>query len=194
MKINNPSQYGKTKYLFIDGGYLRERLKDFNDELKELFGEKGEIDYNLLRGDHQRVFYYDCLPERREGEDKRKYEAKLQKVKIFFERLQCLSGFHIYQGVVKGQRQKRIDVLISVHMLEHSINHNMQELTFIAGDEDFVPLIESINRLGIYTNLLYDSRSVSNELIYAVDNSDEIDIYKIYSWQRKGFKDKHPFN
>lgn len=192
MAIGSMFPQRKIKYLFIDGAYLRERIKEFDEELKELFGESGEIDYNTIRGDHQKVFYYDCLPVRKEAKSKSDYEIKKKRQENFLLNLKHLSGFRVYEGMVKGEmRQKRVDVIIAVQMLEHAINQNMQELTLIAGDDDFVPLLESINRFGIYTRLLYSNKSVSDDLICAADTSDEIDLHRAYAWKVADYKEKY---
>lgn len=178
------------EYLFIDGGYFKKAVDVANEDLKVLFGKPCEIDFGKLRGRHQKVFYYDCLPHESNKSGRKKQEE-------FFSDLRSLPGFHVYTGELRGKlpnlRQKKVDILIAVHMLMHTINKNTAKITFIAGDADFVPLIESLVQLGAYTRLIYQNKSISSELLQTVDEGIEIDMHMLHGWATEHYQQAYHF-
>ena len=72
-------------------------------------------------------------------------------------------GFTFIGGRITGRpgniRQKGVDVLLAVEMLDHAFRKNMDEAWLLAGDADFVPLVEAVTRLGTWVNVIYDPRA-----------------------------------
>lgn len=109
--------------------------------------------------------------------------------------LRSLRGWHVIEGVVKrtGKRaqQKEIDILIAVDMLTHTYRRNMHRATFIAGDQDFRPLVEAIVRDGMFIELWYGSASVSSELMLAVDAHFKMSPYFIHGKLDRKYRDRY---
>jgi len=185
----------QNKYLFIDGAYLRAVISDFG---KYWYGiEDVPFRYNALALGHKKVFYYDCLPIARSDETEDAFALRLAAQENFFGELRALHGWHVLLGVLKRARkekatQKEIDVMIAVDMLTHTYRRNMSELTFIAGDQDFLPLVEALVREGMFVTLLYEQESGSRELINAADARKSMDLPTLHSLLTSEFRDSHP--
>lgn len=183
----------QIKYLFIDGGYFREVVKSFS---QEYFNEiSPSFDYDLIAKDHDKVFYYDCLPQRKSGEADEDYEVRIKTEKELFRSMRLCSGWHVLEGVVKSEgkkaRQKEVDIRIAVDMLTHSHQRNMHKISFIAGDQDFKPLVDAVVREGMFIDLWYVNGHISEDLLLAADSRRELDIYWMYSITDTVFRKKH---
>jgi uncharacterized LabA/DUF88 family protein len=181
--------------MFIDGAYLRAVISDF---AKYWYGLSDvPFLYNLFADRHNKVFYYDCLPVKGSSESEEDFIAKLESQQKLFRKLRALHGWHVLEGVVKRGRkdkvtQKEVDVMIAVDMLTHTHRRNMSELTFVAGDQDFLPLVEALVREGMFVNLLYERESGSTDLINAADARRPMDVYLLHSFLSSEFQDSHP--
>src|SRR5436190_18336887 len=165
----------RTTYLFIDGGYLN---KIHADAMTSVFGMSGDIDLGnvavTLRNmtadiDITRSFYYDCIDEvRKATEDDSQLKVRIECQNHSISAINSLPGFFVRLGSVTGRagriRQKEVDVLLAVDMLEHSFRKNMEVAVLLAGDRDFVPIVESLVRLGTYVYVVYEPQSASPEL------------------------------
>jgi uncharacterized LabA/DUF88 family protein len=179
----------ECRYLFIDGAYLSNvvNIKSseyFNNELKYL-------DMIYLCNQYRKIFYYDCLPTKKESGDNSEYEEKHN----YLNSLRLFKRFHVYEGTISGEgkrrRQKQVDILIAVHMLTHTFNKNMTEVTLLAGDLDFKPLVDALVQEGMYVCLLCDKTSASKNLMYSADVVNEIDVGWIYNYSPKEIKKNH---
>jgi uncharacterized LabA/DUF88 family protein len=155
------------------------------------------FDYQVLAQGHTKVFYYDCLPERRKNETEDELKTRTDAQEKLFKRLRSLPGWHVLQGVAKrtrksGVTQKEVDVMIAVDMLTHTYRRNMSALTFVAGDQDFLPLVEALVREGMYVKLLYEKESASQELINSSDERKALDIYALHGLLSFQFRHAHP--
>ena len=65
----------EAKYLFVDGGFLRELSNKFSEYFFD--GSRIELDYSLIKGNHTKAFYYDALPKRRNKEKEDAFKARL---------------------------------------------------------------------------------------------------------------------
>lgn len=185
-------------YLFVDGAYFRLVVDEY---MQLLFGVPAEIDYAALRQisrDIRRVFYYDCLNDRQKvGESSADFEARVQKQQATFEAIQSLDGFHVRLGSLSGGRgkklrQKKVDILLAVEVLDHAFRKNMDQICLIAGDLDFAPLVDSLIRLGTYVQIMYQPKSAARGLYSAADVGRPISLNEIYSWTTKEFQRQHP--
>lgn len=182
-------------YLFIDGAYL---TKAFDDLSKKWFaGIELPINYSLLAVNHQKVFYYDCLPAQKDGESNEDFSLRKLPQERKFESLRNLNGWHVNEGVAKhrkrqGAQQKEVDILIAVDMLSHTHRRNMDRLTFIAGDQDFCPLIEAVVREGMFVELFYDPTSVSKDLKNSADSTRKLNLYTAHELLDRKFSETHP--
>ena len=100
------------------------------------------------------------------------------------------------EGVIVGSgsraRQKQVDVQIAVDLLTHSYGKNMHRAAFIAGDQDFKPLVEAVVRDGMFIEIWFERSSASVDLLNAADARKRLDVYTIQPYLPKPFRDAHP--
>lgn len=137
-------------YLFIDAGYLNRRLESFG---KEWFGVTAVANYSAIGAGFTKTFYYDCLPFKTDSESEIDFKRRTEIKEAHFDKLRSYPGWHVSEGLAKWRKkgrstQKEVDILITVDMLTHTHRKNMHRLAFIAGDQDFRPLLEAIVRDG----------------------------------------------
>jgi uncharacterized LabA/DUF88 family protein len=171
----------RTKYLFIDGGYLDEVLGAHS---RDFFGgAELDINYQRIGSDFQKVFYYHCPPPEPSTPTpetearKRAYEARVRD-------LTELGGWHVFQGITKrhakrGNTQKEVDVQLAVDLLTHSFRGNMDEATLLTGDQDFRPVVEAVVREGMFLTLWSDPRTTSSELRTTADHRRSLDVWEV---------------
>jgi hypothetical protein len=145
----------------------------------------------------QRVFYYDCLHDiPRVDETEAELNVRVQEQKAFFDRVQSLPGFHVRLGSLSGSsrklRQKEVDILLAVEMLEHAFRKNMTSATLLAGDLDFAPLIDSLVRFGTWVDILYDPKSVAPALVASADRGVQIVFDDYHSMCTPTFRAANP--
>jgi uncharacterized LabA/DUF88 family protein len=165
------------RYLFIDAGYLRKR---YTAAMQKFLGVDGDLTVEELRDtfDAYRAFFYDCLDERR-GPDTAG-ERRLQEVSR-------LSGYHVRKGKLTGQgpgRQKQVDISLAVDMLEHASRDNFGRAELIAGDSDFVPVVQALVRMGKWVEVIYDADSIASDLLEAADSRYQIGFNSYHRWTK----------
>ncbi len=186
-------------YLFVDGGYLRSRHSEL---INRVFGEasplhlQGIRNLNPGRGPFHRVFYYDCLHDiPKVGETEEQLKIRVMEQQAFFDDLQTYEGFHVRLGSLSGSsrkfRQKEVDILLAVDALEHAFRKNLSALTLIAGDLDFVPLVDSLVRSGTWVEILYDQRSFAKRLLESADKALPLEFHSYYGFCSGEFRTKH---
>lgn len=199
MGIYNPPAANEQAYVFVDGAYLRQIAEKM---MGALFGTPADLNFaSLATASGQRakrVFYYDCLDDRkRHNESDSEYENRVHEQETLFDSIQSLSGFHVRLGSLAGTRtrkirQKKVDVLLVVDALENAFRGNMSRCSIIAGDLDFLPLVESLVRFGTYVQVLYEPSSASRALYRAADLAQEITVQTLYCWMSHQFQQSHP--
>jgi uncharacterized LabA/DUF88 family protein len=194
--INNPGAAPQnTRYLFVDGNQLTATL---NEVGQAWFGESIEIDFNSLKVDHQKAFYYDCLPARVPADQPGDHEQKVREKDAFFNSIRDLPGWHVRPGLAKhrhkvGQQQKEVDILIAVDMLSHAHRRNTSRITFITGDQDFAPLVEALVREGVYVQLVYPTGHVSSDLKHFADEAVPMTAGFLFARSTQQFRTRHSF-
>jgi uncharacterized LabA/DUF88 family protein len=184
----------EREYLFIDGAYFHATLQAFS---KKYFDNR-KISLNpwALTSEFQKCFYYDCDPTKRTDESETEFEARKSETEAFERRLSSQPGVHIYKGAIRGMgkrnRQKGVDVAIAVDMLTHSYRKNIQRATLLAGDLDFLPLVEALVLDGLYVTLWYCRERTSKELIEAVDQRRFFSVNSIYDFLDSDFRQVVP--
>jgi uncharacterized LabA/DUF88 family protein len=174
----------EIKYLFIDGGCLRECLARMSNTYAG--GACLRPDYGTLTRAYSKVFYYDALPARKSDDKDESYKLRIMPQRSLFDHLSNLDRFHVYEGDVRrsaarrGPEQKKVDVMIAVDMLTHSFRRNMHEATLLTGDLDFKPLIDALVQEGMFVTLWYPPGETSKELIAAADRSERFSIRSVY--------------
>jgi hypothetical protein len=78
-----------------------------------------------------------------------------------------------------------------VDAMEHAARGNMQLAIFITGDLDFEPLLNSLLRLGVRTQLKYVPLQTSPELRAAADEIRKITLEHFFAWSAPSFRENH---
>lgn len=172
------------KYLFIDGGCLRAILKNISDRYFD--GMPIKIDFNRLRGDHFKAFYYDAIPAIKDTETDYQYAQRIKDRLELHNHIASLQGYHVYEGDSRIRRkqvqQKEVDVIIAVDMLTHTFRGNMDRATFIASDLDFKPLLDALVREGMFVHLMYPPAETNQNLVDAADSRQPLAIDSIVGY------------
>ena len=70
---------------------------------------------------------------------------------------------------VKGGHSKRVDISLATDMLTHAARHHYDIAILVAGDEDYVPLVEAVQTEGRRVHLWSVTEGLSPGLARAVD-------------------------
>lgn len=168
---------GKNAYGFIDGAYLRKLAEEAGVPLQDpkrvlhlaLSGATEHIYDPVHPGNLNlgRVTYYDAHSE----ED----TEVPQSLRDYWDALELLPDTHLGFGWVRGKkrkkprRQKAVDTLIAVDMLVGAFNELFPVAVLVAGDADYVPVINEVKRLGVLTVVAASPKSIADELKRAAD-------------------------
>jgi len=161
--------------IFIDGGYLAKILEHEHSSKRIDLGklqDKMKNHYDLFR-----TYYYICPPfQSTTPTDDEK--TRLGNYDRFIYNLHKIPHFEIRQGILIETRdsfqQKRIDVMLAVDMVRTTWNRSMHRAAIIAGDGDFVPVINDIKNAGVIVCLYYSENAISKELLDVCDERTRI--------------------
>lgn len=174
-----------VKYLFIDAGCIDNRLK----QMSETFAEAAPLSlaWPSLAAGYEKVFFYDALPGQKRSEHDEDYELRRDAAEQRHLYLQTLDRFRVYQGDARwrsgrGHEQKKVDVMIAVDMLKHTIRRNMQAAALLTSDVDFRPLLDALVDEGMFVTLIYNPSNTSQELLGAADARLPLSCYQMWSW------------
>lgn len=109
-----------------------------------------ELDWRRISHGYRKVFYYDALPGKQQSESDQDFNQRLTKAEGFHLYLQTLDRYRVNEGSLRwrkgrGNEQKKVDIMIAVDMLKHTIRKNMDEAALVASDVDFRPLLDALN-------------------------------------------------
>lgn len=164
----------QSVYLFVDGEHLQQV---WNETICRVANQDVPIDFTkLLKAAHaSKGFYYDCIPgEAKKGESATEFDKRRQEREEYFEYIRGFPGFHVRPGITRGrggkqpQRQKEVDVLLTVEMLTHAFRGNARGIVCITSDLDFRPLIEAVVQTGAYVRLM-SGANAPRELRWSAD-------------------------
>ncbi len=187
-------------FLFIDGEFLR---KYYSETICKWTDNQGEIDFGNLNSAFQhpaKCFYYDCLDNiKHESENEEEFINRKKEQEALFSKIRSVRGTHVRLGRLVGsenkkgpRRQKEVDILLAVDMLEHATRQNMSAVTLITGDGDFKPLVEAIVRLGLNITIAGFPQHTSQELAEAADFYKPITISDCYRWSTESLRQRFP--
>lgn len=175
----------EEKYIFIDAGHLQY----YRETMFEWFGEQPELDFDELRKYFQahKCFYYDSLDElKRQGETEAELQSRIKQQKAELSQIRSFFGTHVRLGSMTGsernRRQKEVDILLAVDMLNHAARRNMKHAVLISGDRDFRPAVESLVQLGLFIEVAGDARHTSAELAESSDYYSPLSIVDYFNW------------
>lgn len=164
-------------YVFIDGGYVRARLRELKLPLLHPADLASRlVDTPALRAltpnvpfMASRVNYYDAFAEG---------ELRRVDVENYWSAIELLPNVHLGFGELRGLqrkvRQKGVDTLIAVDMVVGAFSGTYQMGILVAGDADFVPVLEEVKRRGVSVVVAGWSVSLAQELQRAADRYIEI--------------------
>jgi uncharacterized LabA/DUF88 family protein len=182
-----------ASYLFIDGGYLRSRLKYIS---KHFAIDLLDFDYQVFGAVADKKFYYDCLPARGPNEKTDDYDRRVEPERNLFKTIKSLPGYHVFLGeAVRSSGeivQKGVDIRIAVDMLTHSFRGVIDRAILFAGDRDFEPLVSALVQQGLYITVGYHPTSVAEELLDAADVREEYDTLRLWNYATRQFKEQFP--
>ncbi|MGR9156037.1 NYN domain-containing protein [Rhizobium leguminosarum] len=173
-----------TRYLFLDGGCLRARLNDISHRYCE--GAPLKINWWSVSAGYEKIFYYDALPARKPSQSDEDFEAERQEVEHLHATLATFDRFRVNEGDTRyrkgrGLEQKKVDVMIAVDMMIHTIRRNMTTAGLLAGDADFTPLLNALSNEGMFVTLIHPPKA-SKDLLAAADARRAITAKQVYDW------------
>ena len=121
--MSNISQKQIT-YLFVDGSNFRQY---FNETTQKWFGQEVEFDFKKIKDFFQaeKAFYYDCVDDvKTDNENQQDFDERVEAQEIKLNKIREVEGCHVHLGSLSGKgkkkRQKEVDVLLAVQMMEHA--------------------------------------------------------------------------
>jgi uncharacterized LabA/DUF88 family protein len=162
--------------VFVDGGYLREYIKKkwgsqelatgpFQSLTRELIEH---VRFGNIYGELVRTYYYDAIADEKE-KDEREKQSK------FFDTLRGLPFCTVRLGRLKRaknepRRQKGVDILMAIDMLTKAYENHYDIAFLVAGDGDFVDLVEAVKDAGKRVFGAYIKDHVDDKLLGSLDN------------------------
>ncbi len=181
--------YPHICHVFIDGGYLRAQARSWSlGHLNPRHLAKGLVDSTRVQTwafdptRHPNVFlgritFFDGLPD---GDE----PGGLQP---YWDAIELLDDVHLGFGALKGLksrvRQKGVDALLAVDMLDGAFSSIYDVAVLVAGDADFVPVVEAVRRRGVMVVVAAARESLAEELRRAADRF--IEIEKASKWLKE---------
>lgn len=185
-----------TTYLFIDGGHLR---RYYFEGIRKWFEGDGEINFPILKSNFSalKCFYYDCLDDiKRDGETDTEFNLRIAKQESDFNKIREVPGTHVRLGSLTGssknKRQKKVDILLAVDMMNHATRRNMNRAILLSGDRDFEPLVSSLVEMGLVIQVTGDKRHTSRDLAWAADSYRGLTFNDYFAWTAEPLKSKYP--
>ena len=78
-------------------------------------------------------------------------------------------GFGALRGLKRKARQKGVDAQIAVDMLVGAFSGLFDVAVLIAGDADFVPVVEEVKRRGVMVAVAASASSLAEDLLRVAD-------------------------
>lgn len=157
--------------IFIDGGYLGKVLKKYFAEPRIDFLTLSSEICAEIQVSRLRTYFYDCMPLKREGNqhDTIMYAEKQR----FIANIERLPRFEVKKGrlqLIGTQfKQKMVDVLMSIDIVEKCCEKQIQHAILVAGDSDFVPAVKKAKDYGAIVHLYYHPAAVRDDLVNEID-------------------------
>ena len=114
-----------------------------------------------------RVIYYDARPDEETEVD--------EELRSYWEAVELLPDTELGFGSLRGgtkrkpPRQKGVDTLLAVDMLVGAFTGIYAVAILVAGDADFVPVVNEVRRRGVMVVVAADEQAVSRDLRRAAD-------------------------
>lgn len=170
--------YSPRTALFLDAGYFDKLCQD---AFATPSGGKKiplAVDYkrlpDVLAGERPwRTYYYYCMPWVSEPPLPAEHAVHQAKQR-FVDFLAGQKRWVMREGVLerRGSRdfwyeQKRVDVMLAIDLTTLATLKEIQQAVLVAGDSDFVPLVEAVQAAGVPVRLRYAPGTAHADLIAA---------------------------
>jgi len=157
--------------VFIDGGYFDRAL----EKMGGLRPDYERFSDKVCRGTERlRTYYYHCYPHKADPPSpaERQRYASMDR---FLHSLRLLRRFEVRTGRLQAiggtYRQKGIDTLLSIDMVELAATGHVSEAVLVSGDSDFAPAVRRAKDKGLLVALFYSPAIyVHDELFEACDD------------------------
>jgi hypothetical protein len=83
-----------------------------------------------------------------------------------------------------------VDVQLAVDMLMHRFTGVVSRAVLIAGDLDFLPIVESLVQLGVNV-AVWHGENVAEDLLAGADERRRLTLADFYTWSTPSFKASH---
>lgn len=164
---------------FVDGAYLRRLAEKF---LVPLVNPRVLVSNIVSSTDVQswgslphargevtltRVIYYDARPDEDDEADK--------ELRDYWSAVEILPDTELGFGSLRGgtkrkpPRQKGVDTLLAVDMLVGAFTSIYSVAILVAGDADFVPVVNEVRRRGVMVVVASNGQEVAHDLRRAAD-------------------------
>lgn len=170
---------------FVDGGYLREqsKLKTKSNFINfKILKSRMETTFSAncsgkYRGDVIRVYNYDAIVD--------SSDPKFQEQKDRFSAINNIDGLEIRLGrlIKTGEnktgnyKQKGVDVRLAVDMVSKAYQDQYDFALLLAGDNDFLDVVEAVKDSGKRVFGFYFKDHVSEELLNSFDLKHPVDNF-----------------
>jgi uncharacterized LabA/DUF88 family protein len=94
---------------------------------------------------------------------------------------------HVFKKDKQTRKTKGVDIALTKDMLSHAFRGNYEVVRLIAGDGDYVPLVEEVKRLGKRVDICFIGDCVSPDLRLAADRFIDL-MSEIQTW---GFHERN---
>ena len=167
--------------IFIDGGYLRERIRDIFGHEKIKFNAlalwlTGIFSRYSIRCELITVYYYDALVNPTEDLDRYNEQDR------YFGEIRTHDFYDVKLGrLIKtesGYRQKGVDVLLAIDMLGKAYEDQYDIGILLSGDDDLVDVVRAVKDVGKRVYGVYFAGHASRKLIQSFDACLELDAKK----------------
>jgi len=170
--------------IFIDAAYLDSVLAR---EFQRVPIDFGRLATELAAGKELlRAYYYNCPPyqsnpatvdeaQRKASADR--FYAALKKIPRFDVRLGRLEKRYCQSCNAANFRQKRVDILLAVDLVNLSAKQQISRAVLVAGDSDFLPAVFASKDAGVLVHLYHGGRGnpPHRDLYDACDERTQID-------------------
>ena len=201
---SGPSYSGTNRImLFIDGGYLRRQFKnimntDKIDYSKLASNFTGWSTYRTVSPVLTRAYYYDAtlrfedidrmnLTDKDHEEAVRWLNDDYPKQEEYFDVIRKTDFYDVRLGslrVSNGKfQQKGVDTLIAIDMITKAYEQQYDEAVLLAGDRDFVKVVEAVKQVGPRVFGGYFEDHISIDLLHSFDRRKKLTVNEIKFWK-----------
>lgn len=89
----------------------------------------------------------------------------------------------MFKKVRKEDKAKGVDIALTIDMLSHAFMGNYDTAMLIAGDADYVPLVNEVKHLGKRVVVLFFETSITSDLKLAADAFSDISNGFSLAWK-----------